>query len=92
MHTKTVDQDERIEQAATAAKFDPEVVASLFVDGTKAARMLLVSRTHIYKLMDRGVITAHKIGSLTVFWKPELEEAIEARRRAYEAGKDWTGK
>jgi excisionase family DNA binding protein len=93
METK-IDQpvDPLFEPTRIAATLPPEVVAGLFLDGTQAARLLLVSRTHIYKLIGRGVITPYKIGALTVFWRPQLLEAIEARRRAYEAGKEWNGR
>lgn len=73
MDTKIVDSEGRV-----AA--DPAVVTALLLDGTQTARVLNVSRTHVYKLIQRGVIKPYSIGGLTVFWAPEVHAAAAARR------------
>ena len=48
-------------------------------DGATAARLLRISRTHIYNLIERGTIVPYKIGVLTVFSIDEIREANQAR-------------
>ncbi len=63
----------RMEKAAI------QLEADKWCDGATAARLLGISRTHIYKLVGRGTITPYKIGALTVFWRTDLHNAIAAR-------------
>lgn len=71
--------------AATPSLFrpDPVTFAAMFLDGTEATTMLGISRTHIYKMIDRGVITPYRIGALTVFWRPAIEQLHRARAQWY---------
>lgn len=57
----------------------PQAFAAMFADGRQAAEILDVHRSTLYVLIERGTLAKHKIGAVTVFWRPDLERLREAK-------------
>jgi hypothetical protein len=52
-----------------------------WTDTAGAACLLGRSRPTVYDMVDRGLLTRHKIGTLSLFWVPEVVEISKALAR-----------
>lgn len=50
-------------------------------DAKEAAALLLVSRSTLYAMVRDGRLTDYQIGTIRVFWRPEILEVSAALRR-----------
>lgn len=49
-----------------------------------AATALKLSRTHVWRMVRDGILPVHEVGdqtSVTLVWRAQLAELVEARRR-----------
>jgi hypothetical protein len=51
-----------------------------WMDLSMTAEALGRSRPAVYDYVKRNVLTAHKIGRITMFWRPEVDRAAAALR------------
>lgn len=50
-------------------------------DAKEAAALLLVSRSTLYAMLRDGRLGDYQIGTIRVFWRPEILEVSAALRR-----------
>lgn len=48
--------------------------AADWTDAAGAALILGRSRSTVYDMVDRGILSRHRVGASTVFWRAEVEE------------------
>ena len=48
-------------------------------DAKQAAALIGISRTGLYRLVERGTLGGYKIGAVRVYWRAELLQLKNAR-------------